>query len=110
MLRPDRKEDAMGDRWCRPITSVVALLILTGCAGTPVQQSPEDQRITQDVRAALAADKTPGLNQVTATSSGGVIRLTGWASDAVAELARQIARSVPGVRGVVDQMIVRGTR
>jgi osmotically-inducible protein OsmY len=83
---------------------VVALLICTGCATIPFRQTPEDHGITQDVRAALAADKTPTLNQVTATSYGGYVILTGWANAAAAERARQIAHSRPGVRDVVDQI------
>jgi osmotically-inducible protein OsmY len=62
--------------------------------------------MTDAVRAALAADKTPTLNHVNASAHGGYIILTGWANLAAAERARQIAERVPGVRGVVDQMEV----
>ncbi len=92
------------------ISSVAALLILTACAEIPFRQSSEDQRITHDVRAALAADKTPTLNQVNASAYGGFVILTGWTNLAAAERARQIAQSVAGVRGVVDQITAPGAR
>ncbi len=92
------------------ISSIVALLILTGCTEIPFRQSSEDKRITHDVRTALAADKTPTLNQVNATTYGGFVILTGWANLAAAERAREIAQSVAGVRGIVDQINAPGTR
>jgi osmotically-inducible protein OsmY len=84
----------------------VVLLIGTACSPIPFRQTPEDQPLTRDVRAALAADTTANVMHVTATTYGGYAVLSGWADEAGADRARQIARGVPGVRDVVDQIVV----
>ncbi|HEV8307361.1 MAG TPA: BON domain-containing protein [Methylomirabilota bacterium] len=95
----------MHEPWHFLTASVMAaLLMLTACAEfrSQFQESPEDQQITRAVQAALAADTTPTLSQVNVSTTRGRVMLTGWARAAAAERARQIARSVAGVRGVVD--------
>jgi osmotically-inducible protein OsmY len=84
----------------------VVLLICAACSQIPFKQTPEDIALTQNVRAALEADTTGGLRQVGAKTYGGYAVLSGWADSAGAERARQIARAVPGVRDIVDQIVV----
>ena len=98
----------MGQRWFRTVNSVVALLTLAGCCVIPFQQSPEDPQITRDVRTALAADTTPGVNQVNATSYGGFAILSGWAHGTAAVRASQVAGKVPEAHPV-NLIIVPGT-
>jgi osmotically-inducible protein OsmY len=83
----------------------IGFLIVMGCAA--FRESPEDQQISRAVKAALAADPRPMLTQVTVDTRRGVVTLIGWGDDATAERARQITRSVAGVRSVVDQIVVR---
>src|SRR5262249_26343549 len=90
----------------RIVIPTVGLLICAACSPIPFRRTPEDLPLTRDVRAALAADRTPSMMHVTATTYGGYAVLSGWADEAGAERARQIARGVPGVRDVVDQIAV----
>ena len=91
-------------RSCRLTVGVIAAcLMVAGCAGLESQkESPEDQQLTRAVKAALAADRTPTLNQVNVSTSRGRVMLTGWANLAGAQRARDIAAGVAGAGNVVD--------
>jgi BON domain len=92
-------------RFYLPIGTMVALVILVGCA-TLQEEAPADQEMTRAVKAALAADPTPMVNQVGVRTTGGRVTLFGWANDAAAERARQIARRVAGDGNVTDFITV----
>jgi len=95
----------MGTSRLRVVIPVV-LLMCTACSQIPFKQTAEDVPLTQNVQAALAADTTGSVRQVSGKTYGGYAVLTGWADQAGAERARQIARAVPGVRDIVDQIVV----
>jgi osmotically-inducible protein OsmY len=86
------------------VSVIAACQMVVGCAGlgSQFQESPEDQQLTRAVKAALAADRTPTLDQVNVSTSRGRVMLTGWANLAGAQRARDIAGSVAGVENVVD--------
>jgi osmotically-inducible protein OsmY len=83
---------------------MAACLMVAGCAGlgSQFQESPEDQQMTRAVKAALVADRTPTLDRVNVSTSGGRVMLTGWANLAGAQRARDIAAGVAGAGNVVD--------
>jgi osmotically-inducible protein OsmY len=92
----------------RPIGTMLALVlvIVVGCASLQGEEAPADAEMTRAIKSALDADSTPGVNQVGVRTSGGRVTLYGWANDAAAERARQIARRVAGERNVVDHITV----
>jgi len=97
--------------WWLTVSLMAVSSVLTGCAGvgTPSRESPDDQQTTRAVKAALAADGTPTLNQINVRTTGGRVTLTGWGSAAAATRARNIAGSVAGAQNVVDLIIVPST-
>jgi osmotically-inducible protein OsmY len=88
-----------------PIGTMVALAILVGCASLQ-SETPADQEMTRAIKAALDADPTPMVSQVGVRTSGGRVTLFGWANDAAAERARQIARKIAGDQNVADFITV----
>lgn len=100
--------------WRRAVPFIVALFLgFGGCAGSTRQETPEepvsDSVITAQVTSALAADarlRAPSLIRV--ETSNGIVMLTGFADSRLeADEAVAVARSVRGVKGVRDDIIVR---
>lgn len=81
------------------------MLVLSGCATVDPR---EDTRIKAEVKAALVAEKSANLTQVGVVSSKGTVHLTGTvASTEQKAQAAALAKSVRGVRRVVDRLDVR---
>jgi len=86
----------------------VMLGIVAGCAMTP-QKSPEQERadaaLSDRVYAALEANPIYYFRDVDVDVDNGVAHLGGyvWSTDALYH-AQQIARAVPGVKRVSDEM------
>jgi predicted small secreted protein len=95
----------------RLVILVLALLVTAGCqtmTGKTLGQSVDDTTIVGTVKAKLAAERLATLTRVDVDSVQGVVYLTGVVptpADRVS--AEQVARSVGGVRGVVNQLTVQ---
>lgn len=104
-------------RWTAPLLAATALTgscvtappqpgprPYAGATGT--QQSTSDELLANAVYAKLNADPTYYLRHVEVRLHNGVAQLSGyvWSTDAI-YAARRIARSVPGVTGVVTSQL-----
>lgn len=107
----------------RPITSrllIVAALALPpfallGCKSTPPSAAPvagqpatDDATLAARVKQALAADPQLRSLPVSVATYRGVVQVAGYVeSDAQIERALAVARSVPGVRSVSNELHLR---
>lgn len=84
---------------------------MVGCqamTGETVGQNIDDTTITTTVKAKLAADKGSSLTRVQVDTDRGVVHLTGVVQSAADKArAAEVARSVGGVRGVVNNLQVQ---
>lgn len=99
-------------RTVRATIAVTAVLLLTaGCAslsGRQMGQWVDDRETTARVKTALGAAKLPPAGRVDVDTSGGTVYLTGLVdSEETKRRAEDIARSVSGVRQVVNGLAVR---
>ncbi|MDR5814008.1 MULTISPECIES: BON domain-containing protein [unclassified Caballeronia] len=107
----------------RPITNrllIVAALALPpfalpGCKSTPPaaapassQPAPDDATLAARVKQALAADPQLRSLPVSVATYRGVVQVAGYVeSDAQIERALAVARGVPGVRSVSNELHLR---
>lgn len=84
-------------------SAVVATLLLTASCATAPVPTRADVAAANRVYMALNADPIYYLRHVNVQVNDGVASLSGyvWSADAIYR-ARQIARGVPGIRGVVS--------
>lgn len=107
------------------ITSCLAALLVAGVsiAAAPEQtpaQDPEaargpatnetaDTAITEKVKAALTSDTRTKAAQIEVSTNNGMVQLAGSVADQTAKYAAtEVARSVAGVKGVLNQLEVKG--
>lgn len=113
MTARDRTEVWPGSkgRWLAAVIAAAALA--ASCATTPPQPSPAaaeqiaaDELLANAVYAKLNANPTYYFRHVDVRLENGVVHLSGyvWSTDAL-YAAQNIARSVPGVRGVVTNQL-----
>lgn len=97
---------------------IVALLVGTGlpglvsCAATDNRKSAgeelDDTGITTRVKAAFVKDSQVSALQVDVNTYRGVVQLSGFVdSEAVARRAVELAREVPGVRSVKNDLRIK---
>ena len=98
------------------LVSLFAAMTAVGCAATSEHRSTgqfvDDGALTARVKTAIAteagADKAMNVN---VTTYGGTVQLSGFVdSPQVAQRAGEIARSVPGVRSVKNDLTVASAR
>ena len=100
---------------------LVALVLATGlsglaaCAPTPTRQGTgeyiDDAAVTARVKVALAEDPAVSAAQVNVETYRGVVQLSGFVdADADARRAVEVARKVPGVRSVKNDLRVKPVR
>ncbi|HWP19300.1 MAG TPA: BON domain-containing protein [Burkholderiaceae bacterium] len=100
-------------RLLRAACLVLATLgTLAGCAVTSGQSSMgeyiDDKTITARVKTRFAQDDTVSAMRIQVESLNGVVQLSGFArSEAEKARAGELARSVPDVRSVRNDIIVR---
>lgn len=87
-------------------------LVVSGCAVIEGQETTgqyiDDATITTKVKAQMVDDPQVKATQVSVETMKGIVQLSGFVpSQQVAQRAGQIARSVDGVRGVKNDLIVR---
>ncbi len=91
----------------RKILVGLACLLLAAFA-VACSKGPDDATITNGVKAKIAADSPALANAVTVTTIEGVVTLTGAVdSDAIKAKVEQSAKSVEGVKSVVNNLIVK---
>lgn len=95
------------------LTSLIAvpMTLTTGCAVTSHQETTSeytrDSEITARVKAAMYKDPAVKGTQVSVTTMKGVVQLSGFVDSAAAkDRAGQIARSVPGVVDVHNDLLL----
>lgn len=89
---------------------VLVALCWTGCSMTSEGLGPAttDQELAQDVEQRLDQDPVTGMQTFVVTAADGVVTLQGIVSqDAVRFRAESIARDTPGVREVVNRILLR---
>ena len=98
------------------LASIVAVSALTtaGCAvqsgQSSVGQYVDDTTITTRVKARLAEDRTVSAMRIQVETLNGTVQLAGFAaSDAEKQKAAELARGVPDVKEVRNNIIVRPT-
>lgn len=85
---------------------------ITGCAVTDGQstvgQYADDSAITAQVKSKMAEDTSVSASRIGVETLKGTVQLSGFAvSEAERDRAGQIARGVPHVRSVVNNIVVR---
>jgi osmotically-inducible protein OsmY len=91
------------------ITLVTAFL---GCASTPTRESTgeyvDDSVITTKVKAAIFNDPSLKVFQINVETFKGEVQLSGSVDSAqMVKKAGEVARSVPGVKSVKNDLIVK---
>jgi len=95
------------------LMSVGILCVANGCAVTSGQETTgqyvDDATVTTKVKSALASDGGMTLaNQVGVETGQGVVQLSGFVpTSADKERAADITRSVNGVKGVTNDLVVQ---
>lgn len=95
---------------CKVSTAVVlAVLLLVGCAAITGRDTPEDARITTEVKSRLAADPLVRASWIDVDTSRGIVRLRGSvASEQERQRAIQLTQGVAGVQEIhVRNLVVR---
>ena len=90
----------------------LAVLTLAGCAGTESTRSTgtyiDDKAISAKVEAGLAKDSLTSALQVDVETYNGVVQLSGFVDKPEKiERAEEIARGVPGVKDVENDLTLR---
>ena len=92
--------------WMSILPVLALALVLNGCqaiSGETLGQNVDDTTITTTVKTKLAAEKGSSLTRVSVDTNRGVVHLTGVVtSPADKTKAEQVARSVGGVKNVVN--------
>jgi hypothetical protein len=91
---------------------LVVMIALMGCASTAKQSSPgeyiDDTVITTKVKAAILDDPSLKVLQISVETIKGVVQLSGFVdSRQNISKAGEVARSVPGVKSVKNDLIVK---
>lgn len=96
----------------KPLSILLLLVSLIGCSVASGQKTAgeflDDSVITTRVKTALVADTEVRAGEISVETYKGVVQLSGFVSSrASAERAVRVARGVPGVRGVNNDMRLR---
>ncbi len=92
--------------------AVVAVTGPTGCAGGPFKRSTgeyiDDKAVTERVEDALGDDSVYKYPDVHVNTYKGTAQLTGFvASDEQKSHAEEVAKKVPGVKEIVNNIVVK---
>jgi osmotically-inducible protein OsmY len=95
--------------WRRLHVRVLALIVLVAVGGGCASRDPwQDARIESEIKARLVEEKSANLTRLGVVSRQAVVRLTGTvSSEEQKALAERVAKSVGGVRRVVNALDVR---
>jgi osmotically-inducible protein OsmY len=92
--------------------SAAMLMTSTAYADTPRQESAgeviDDTVITTKIKAAFVQDEKVSALRINVTSNKGVVQLSGFANSLLeAERAEEVARKVPGVKEVKNDILLK---
>lgn len=92
--------------------AVLFSLLISGCAGTETQRSTgefiDDTTITTKVNAKLADNPETGVLRINVDTYRGLVQLSGFVeSQREKQRAEELARTVEGVRDVVNNLEIR---
>jgi hyperosmotically inducible protein len=90
----------------------VSLASMAGCAATPQHEGTgeyvDDSVLTTKVKAAILEDPTLKVAEINVETFKGTVQLSGFvASQAAADKAVQVARSIRGVKAVKNDMRIK---
>lgn len=96
------------------VAGLFAAGMLTGCAGNGDQVSTgqyiDDRAITAKVKTKLIDDPTTKARNINVDTYRGTVQLSGFVeSQREKDRAGEIARSVNGVTGVKNDLVIRGS-
>lgn len=96
----------------RAVAGALFVLALGGCASTPTQESTgqyfDDSVLTTKVKAALVNDTTVSALNVKVDTFKGIVQLSGFVKSAAQrDTAVELARAIPGVQMVKDDILIR---
>ena len=96
---------ARAGQWFHAMALIVLLAVGGGCASRDPWQ---DARIESEIKARLVEEKSANLTRLGVVSRQAVVRLSGAvSSEEQKALAERVAKSVGGVRRVVNELEVR---
>jgi osmotically-inducible protein OsmY len=92
--------------------ATIVTLTAAGCAATRTKESTgeylDDTALTTKVKAALLKDREVSGLSINVETFKGTVQLSGFANNmAERRKAVEIARAVPGVEGVKDDIVVK---
>lgn len=97
------------------LAAALAALLLagTGCASTPRHESTgeyiDDSVITMKVKAAIVKEPTLSAAEINVETFKGQVQLSGFVHDAAdVTKATEVARTVDGVKTIVNSLVVKG--
>ena len=95
--------------WAWQRLHALALIVLVAVGAGCASRDPwQDARIESEIKARLVEEKSANLTRLGVVSRQAVVRLTGTvSSEEQKALAERVARSVGGVRRVVNALDVR---
>jgi hyperosmotically inducible periplasmic protein len=97
--------------WMSVLPVLALALVLNGCqavTGETLGQNVDDTTITTTVKTKLAGEKGSSLTRVSVDTNRGVVQLTGVVTSAADRTkAEQVARSVGGVKNVVNNLQIQ---
>ena len=101
-------------KWLAAIAVAFTLIGAVGCSSTSTRESTgqyvDDSSITTKVKTKFVEDKTVSAMRIHVETFQGVVQLSGFAnSDAERNRAIELARSVPGVKDVKDDIQVKNS-
>jgi osmotically-inducible protein OsmY len=90
----------------------LVVLFLAGCADTPQQPSTgqiiDDTVVTTKVKAAIFQEPSLKSLEISVTTFKGIVQLSGFVGSSSAALkAAEVARTIEGVKGVKNSLIVK---
>jgi len=101
-------------KWLAAIAVAFALAGVVGCSATATRESTgqyvDDSSITTKVKAKFVEDKTVSALRIHVETFQGVVQLSGFANtDSERDRAVELARSVPGVKNVKDDIQIKNS-
>jgi hyperosmotically inducible protein len=100
--------------WATALLAFASFLPLfsTGCAATATRESTgeyvDDSTITAKVKADLIGDDTVKAHQITVETYKGIVQLSGFVDTSEQkDRAEEIAKNVPGVKDVTNNITVK---
>jgi hyperosmotically inducible protein len=97
---------------CSAISAAALLLFALGCASTSKKESTgeyvDDSAITTKVKTAILGEPSLKVFQIKVETYKSVVELSGFVDNsATMDKAVQVARGVPGVRSVKNDMTIK---